>query len=76
MGVLIAIALKSLIVAGGAFLLLQIARKRSAADRSLIAHLGLLAVLLLPAGSLFLPTLGIAGGVVPRRSGGGNPCSG
>ena len=61
MGVLIAIALKSLIVAGGALLLLQMAHKRSAADRSLIAHLGLLAVLLLPAGSLFLPPLGIAG---------------
>ena len=61
MGVLIAIALKSLIVAGGALLLLQMAHKRSAADHSLIAHLGLAAVLLLPLGSLLLPPLGIAG---------------
>ena len=61
MGMLIAIALKSLIVAGGALLVLKLASRRSAADRSLIAHLGLLAVLLLPLGSMLLPPLGVAG---------------
>lgn len=61
MGPLIAISLKSLIVAGGVLAILRLAHKRSAADRSLIAHLGLLAVLLLPFGSLLLPPLGVAG---------------
>ena len=61
MGPLIAIALKSLIVAGGVLAILRLAQNRSAADRSLIAHLGLLAVLLLPIGSLLLPPLGVAG---------------
>jgi beta-lactamase regulating signal transducer with metallopeptidase domain len=61
MGPLIAIALKSLIVAGGVLAVLRLAQNRSAADRSLIAHLGLLAVLLLPIGSLLLPPLGVAG---------------
>ena len=61
MGPLIAIALKSLIVAGGVLAVLRLAQNRSAADRSLIAHLGLLAVLLLPVGSLLLPPLGVAG---------------
>ena len=61
MGPLIAIALKSLIVAGGVLAILRMAHKRSAADRSLIAHLGLFAVLLLPFGSLLLPQIGVAG---------------
>lgn len=61
MGPLIAISLKSLIVAGGVLAIMRLAHKRSAADRSLIAHLGLLAVLLLPFGSLLLPPLGVAG---------------
>ncbi|QIK96455.1 M56 family metallopeptidase [Sphingomonas sp. HDW15A] len=61
MGPLIAIALKSLIVAGGVLAILRLAQKRSAADRSLIAHLGLFAMLLLPFGSLLLPPLGVAG---------------
>ena len=61
MGPLIALALKSLVVAGVVLLILKLAQRRSAADRSLIAHLGLGAMLLLPVGSLLLPTLGVAG---------------
>ena len=61
MGPLIAIALKSLIVAGAALLILRLAHRRSAADRSLIAHFGLGAMLLLPLGSLLLPPLGVSG---------------
>ncbi|WP_310468302.1 M56 family metallopeptidase [Sphingomonas sp.] len=58
----VALALKSLLIAGGALLLLKMTeRRRSAADRSLIAHLGLLAVLLLPAAALALPALEVAG---------------
>ena len=61
MGPMLALALKSLMVAAGVLLVLRLARRRSAADRSLIAHLGLAAMLLLPVGSLLLPPLGVAG---------------
>lgn len=61
MGPLIMLALKSLVVGAAALLILRVARHRSAADRSLIAHLGLAAMLLLPVGALLLPPLGMAG---------------
>ena len=51
------LAAKSFLVAGGAMLLLQLMRKRSAADRSLIAHLGLAALFLLPVVTFGLPPL-------------------
>ena len=45
---LVALAVKSLVVAGGTLLLLRLMSNRSASDRSWIAHLGLAAMLLLP----------------------------
>ena len=60
-GPLMALALKSLVVAGLVLLILRLAHRRSAADRSLIAHLGLAAVLLLPLGALLLPSLTVSG---------------
>jgi beta-lactamase regulating signal transducer with metallopeptidase domain len=52
---LIELALKSVLVAGGALGLLRLARHRSAAERSWIGHLGLVALVLLPAASLLMP---------------------
>lgn len=49
------LAWKSLIVAGATLLLLRLMRSRSAAERSMIAHLGLTALLILPAAILLLP---------------------
>ncbi|MEO5612755.1 MAG: M56 family metallopeptidase [Sphingomicrobium sp.] len=51
------LAAKSFLVAGVALLLLRLADKRSAAQRSWIAHLGLAAILLLPVASLALPAI-------------------
>lgn len=60
MDVLVAIAAKSFLVAGAALLLLRLARRRSAAERSWIAHLGLAAVMLLPVAVLSLPSIKLA----------------
>ncbi|GAA4026211.1 hypothetical protein GCM10022281_00980 [Sphingomonas rosea] len=54
---LIAFALKSLLIAGVTLGLLHLLRHRSASERSMVAHFGLLALLLLPIGSMFLPQL-------------------
>src|SRR5262245_20057615 len=56
MYVLIAIALKSLIVAGATLGLLQVMQRRSASERSWIAHIGLLALILLAFAPLVLPS--------------------
>jgi beta-lactamase regulating signal transducer with metallopeptidase domain len=61
MDALIMIAAKSLLIAGGVLLLLKLAHKRSASDRSLIAHLGLTAMLLLPIAIVALPELKVQG---------------
>jgi beta-lactamase regulating signal transducer with metallopeptidase domain len=61
MDLLLPIAAKSFLVAGAVLLLLKIAQNRSASDRSWIAHLGLVAVLLLPAAALALPALNVEG---------------
>jgi bla regulator protein BlaR1 len=53
--VIIELALKSLLVAGGALAVLRLVRKRSAAQRSWIAHLGLVALIALPAAVLLMP---------------------
>lgn len=53
--VLTGLALKSVILAGLTLGLLWLARGRTSAERSLIAHLGLLAILLLPFAWLTLP---------------------
>ena len=52
---LIETAAKSLVVAGAALGVLHLTKRRSAAERSLIGHLGLIALLLLPAVSLLIP---------------------
>ena len=59
METLLGLALKSLLIAGITLGLLHLTRKRSASERSLIAHLGLLALVALPLASLLLPTLSI-----------------
>jgi beta-lactamase regulating signal transducer with metallopeptidase domain len=55
MHVLIAIAVKSLLVAGLAIALLQLMRRRSAAERSWVAHIGLLALVIMAFAPLVLP---------------------
>lgn len=61
MTLLLSLAWKSLLVAGATLLLLKLMQKRSASDRSWIAHLGLAALLLLPVGTVALPALEVAG---------------
>ncbi|HVU30901.1 MAG TPA: M56 family metallopeptidase [Sphingomicrobium sp.] len=56
MSVLIAIALKSLIIAGLTLGLLELMKKRSAAERSWVAHIGLLALVIMAFAPLVLPT--------------------
>jgi len=56
---LLLLALKSLLVAAAALALLRLTRARSAAERSTIAHLGLFALVVLPFGSLALPSLSL-----------------
>jgi beta-lactamase regulating signal transducer with metallopeptidase domain len=55
------LAAKSVLIAGGALLLLRLLRNRSAADRSWIAHLALAGLLLLPIATFALPTFDVAG---------------
>lgn len=55
MQVLIAIALKSLLIAGLTIGLLELMKRRSAAERSWVAHIGLLALVLLALAPLALP---------------------
>ena len=55
MQVLIAIALKSLLIAGVALGLLALMKRRSAAERSWVAHIGLLALVTLALAPLVLP---------------------
>jgi len=58
---LIPLAAKSFLIAGGALLLLKLLEKRSAADRSWVAHLALAALLLLPVATFALPKLNVVG---------------
>jgi beta-lactamase regulating signal transducer with metallopeptidase domain len=58
---LIPLAAKSFLIAGGALLLLKLLEKRSAADRSWIAHLALAALLLLPVATVALPHVDVVG---------------
>jgi bla regulator protein blaR1 len=55
------LAVKSLLIAGGTLLLLKLMQKRSSSDRSWVAHLGLLAILLLPLAAVALPALQVVG---------------
>ncbi|HWU96055.1 MAG TPA: hypothetical protein VN029_10690, partial [Sphingomonas sp.] len=59
MTVLLGLVLKSLVIAGITLLLLRLTRGRSAAERSLIAHLGLAGLVILPAATLMLPSLSL-----------------
>jgi beta-lactamase regulating signal transducer with metallopeptidase domain len=52
---LIEAAAKSLVIAGTALGALRLTRKRSAAERSLIGHLGLVGLIVLPAASFLVP---------------------
>src|SRR6185369_1951124 len=56
MSVLIAIALKSLLIGGLTLGLLYLIRKRSAAERSWVAHVGLLALMIMAFAPLILPS--------------------
>ena len=56
MSVLIAIALKSLLIAGLTLALLALMRRRSAAERSWVAHVGLLALVIMAFAPLALPS--------------------
>src|SRR3982751_2138826 len=60
MHILIGIALKSLLIAGMALGLLQIMKRRSAAERSWIAHIGLLALVIMALAPLVLPSWNVA----------------
>ena len=57
MDLLLTFVLKSLLVAGVTLGLLRVLANRSAAERSMVAHFGLLALLIVPVGSMFLPQL-------------------
>lgn len=57
MEMLVTFALKSVLIAGVTLGLLHLLRGRSAAERSMVAHLGLLTLVLFPLGSMFLPQL-------------------
>lgn len=54
---LAAFILKSILIAGVTLGLLHLLRGRSASERNMVAHFGLLALLVLPLGSMFLPQL-------------------
>jgi beta-lactamase regulating signal transducer with metallopeptidase domain len=60
MQVLIAIALKSLLISGLALGLLALLRHRSAAERSWVAHVGLLALVVMALAPLVLPNWNVA----------------
>ena len=71
METLLGLALKSLLIAGVTLGVLHLTRSRSASERSLIAHLGLVALVALPLASLMLPSLNVAlpDALRPARSG-------
>src|SRR5437763_1718618 len=56
MTILIGIALKSLLIAGLTLGLLQLMKQRSAAERSWVAHIGLLALVIMAVAPLALPS--------------------
>jgi len=60
MHILIAIALKSLLVAGATLGLLALLKRRSAAERSWVAHIGLLALIVIAFAPLVLPRWNVA----------------
>lgn len=61
--VLISIALKSLVIAGATLGLLELMKHRSAAERSWVAHIGLLSLVLLALAPLVLPNWNLRGSI-------------
>lgn len=57
---LIELAWKSALVAAATLLIVRLLARRSAAERSLVAHLGLAAILLLPLATVLLPDVRVA----------------
>ncbi|UUR08337.1 M56 family metallopeptidase [Sphingomonas glaciei] len=57
MELLVTFALKSVLIAGATLAMLHFLRGRSAAERGMVAHLGLLSLVLFPLGAMFLPQL-------------------
>ena len=57
MGAFLGLALKSLLVAGAGLALLALLKRRSAAERSWVAHITLIVLLLLPVAPLVMPAL-------------------
>src|SRR5690242_1471563 len=68
MTVLIAIALKSLLVAGLSLGLLALMKHRSAAERSWVAHIGLLALVIMAFAPLVLPSWNVEGPALLRSA--------
>ena len=60
---LVELAWKSAVISGGTLLLLHALRRRTAAERSLVAHSGLVATLLLPFAVLAIPADDVQGEV-------------
>jgi bla regulator protein BlaR1 len=60
MSVLIGIALKSLLIAGLALGLLELMKRRSAAERSWVAHIGLLGLVIMAVAPVALPSWSVA----------------
>ncbi len=71
---LVPFALKSLLIVGLTLGLLRLLRDRSAAERNMIAHFGLLALLIMPLGSMFLPQLVVTAPVLMQIAA-GSPAS-
>ncbi|HVI05807.1 MAG TPA: M56 family metallopeptidase, partial [Sphingomicrobium sp.] len=75
MNILIGIALKSLLVAGLSLGLLQFMKQRSAAERSWVAHIGLLALIIMAFAPLVLPSWNIETPAVFSREAAVNPAA-
>ena len=75
MQILFEIALKSLIVAALTLGLLQLMKSRSAAERSWVAHIGLLALVIVALAPLVLPTWNIEGPALLNRADSAAPVS-
>src|SRR5690349_3264512 len=66
--VLFAIALKSVIIAGATLGLLALMKQRSAAERSWVAHMGLIALILIAVAPLVLPNWTVETSVVAAEA--------
>jgi bla regulator protein BlaR1 len=62
------LAAKSLLIAGATLLLLKLMQRRSAADRSFVAHLGLASIAVLPLALLALPQMEVETGLLGAKA--------